>query len=302
MHELSDIGGLEDLVTFVVVVEAGSFAGAARRLQRDASIVSRRIGQLEKRLGIRLIARTTRQLSLTEAGKVYHNKIRGLLEGLESASREASDFAATPKGLLRISLPLTFGRCWIAPLFPAFLKRYPDIRIDARFSDRFVDIIEDGFDVAIRIGNLRDSSLTSRKIGSYHNVLVASPDYLRVHGTPKKPDDLAQHACLGFTSHVFWPEWPLYTGDTPQVVRPTGQLIADDSEALLQACINGCGIMLTPDWLSGPFLQKRELTEVLPGTASKMRGGIFAVMPPGRLVAAKTRAFVDEITARIQLK
>ncbi|MBP8215886.1 MAG: LysR family transcriptional regulator, partial [Propionivibrio sp.] len=164
MQELFEQGGLELLAAFVAVGETGSFTGAAKKLERDASIVSRRISQLEERLGVRLVSRTTRRVALTEVGLQYHRRIQSILDELANASREASDVASSPQGLLRVSLPVTFGRQWVAPLLPDFLAKYPSIRIDARFSDRFVDVVAEAFDVAIRVGRLRDSSLTARRL------------------------------------------------------------------------------------------------------------------------------------------
>lgn len=300
MQELLERGGLEELAAFVAVAESGSFTQAAGKLGRDASVISRRVSQLEQRLGVRLLSRTTRRVALTEAGAIYHRRVQALLEELASASREVSDIATSPQGLLRVSLPVTFGRQWIAPLFATFLARHPQIRVDARFSDRLVDVVAEGFDVAIRVGVLRDSSLTSRKIASYRNLLVASPDYLAEHGKPRTPSDLAHHACLGFTAYADWPDWPLTKQGKRETVRPTGPLIADNSEVLLMAAIEGAGITFTADWLAGPALRAGDLIEVLPGWGGKAEGGVYAILPPGRLIPAKTRVFVDEIAKIIK--
>jgi DNA-binding transcriptional LysR family regulator len=301
MHNLQEFtGGLDELIAFLAVVQAGSFAAAAKVLGRDASVLSRRVSQLERRLGVRLLSRTTRRVALTEIGISYQRRVQSLLEELAEANQEASDFAASPRGLLRISLPLTFGRLWIAPLLPSFLARNDQIRIDARLTDRYVDLVTEGFDVAIRIGVLKDSALTARKIASYRNVLVASPAYLAMHGEPRSPAELADHACLGFTSHASWPDWPLKKDGLRETVRPTGPLIADNSEVLLLAAIEGAGILLTADWLAGPAMREGKLAEVLRGWAGKTDGGVYAVMPPGRLVPSKTRIFVDDIAQSIK--
>lgn len=300
MQELLEHGGLELLAAFVAVAETGSFTAAANKLGRDASIVSRRVSQLEQQLGVRLLSRTTRRVALTEVGALYHRRVQGILDELAEASREASDVAASPQGLLRISLPATFGRQWIAPLLPRFLARHPHIRIDARFSDRQVDVVSEGFDVAIRVGVLRDSSLAARKLASYRNFLVAAPSYIAAHGKPRTPDDLKTHACIGFTGLSSWPDWPLVRGNQRKTVRPIGPLIADNSEAVLIATIAGAGIMLAADWLAGPAMREGKLVEVLPGWAGKGDGGVYAIRPPGRLVPTKTRIFVDEIGRSIK--
>ncbi len=300
MQELLERGGLEQLAAFVAVAEAGSFKDAAKRIGRDASIVSRRVSQLEQKIGARLLSRTTRRVTLTEVGMLYHRRIQGILDELENASREASDSAASPQGVLRISLPVTFGRQWIAPLLPAFLARHPLIRIDARFSDRLVDVVSEGVDVAIRVGVLRDSSLTSRKIASYRNLLVAAPSYLTKHGRPKAPEDLAKHACLGFSGHADWPDWLMMKEGKRKTIRPAGPLIADNSEVILAAAIAGAGITFTADWLAGPALRDGKLVEVLPGWGGKAEGGVYAILPPGRMIPTKTRLFVDEIAKSIK--
>jgi DNA-binding transcriptional LysR family regulator len=300
MQELLERGGLELLAAFIAVAETGSFTQAARKLSRDASIISRRVGQLEQQLGVRLLSRTTRRVALTEVGAIYHRRVQALLDELAIASREASDVAASPQGLIRISVPVTFGRQWIAPLLPAFLARHPQIRIDARFSDRLVDVVSEGFDVAIRVGVLRDSSLTSRRIASYRNLLVAAPSYIAIHGKPKIPADLAKHACLGFSGHADWPDWRMMKDGKRTTVRPVGPLIVDNSEVVLMAAIEGAGIAFTPDWLAGPEIRAGKLVEVLPGWGGKAEGGVYAILPPGQLIPTKTRFFVDEIAKSIK--
>lgn len=300
MQEFLDRGGFDQLVAFVAVAESGSFTKAAKKLGRDASVISRRIGLLEERLGVRLLSRTTRRVILTEIGALYHRRVQTLLEELASASQEASDSAGSPRGLLRVSLPVTFGRHWIAPMFPRFLTQHPQIRIDARFTDRMVDVVAEGFDVAIRVGMvLRDSSLTARRLASYKNLLVASPAYLAANGKPRTPNDLLKHSCLGFTGHAAWPDWALARAGKRKTVRPTGSLVADNSESLLMAALHGLGIMLAPDWLAGPGLREGKLVQVLPGWSGKGDGGVYAIMPPGHLVPSKTRLFVDEVSKSI---
>lgn len=302
LQEFSEAGGLEALSAFVTVAESGSFAAAAKVLGRDASVLSRRVSGLERRLGVRLLSRTTRRVTLTEAGALYCRRVQALLDGLSEANREASDFAATPRGLVRVSLPVTFGRLWIAPLLPAFLAQHPQIRLDLRLSDRFVDVVADGFDVAIRVaaGAPRDSSLVTRRIAGYRTLLVAAPAYLAAHGTPETPEDLAGHACLGFSGYAAWPDWPLTREGERRTVRPACALVADHSEVPLAAAVAGAGITFTADWLAGPALREGHLVEVLPGWGGRERGGVYAVLPPGRLVPAKTRLFVDAIAHGIR--
>lgn len=300
MQELLESGGLELLAAFVAVADTGSFTEAAKSLGRDASVVSRRISLLEQKLGVRLLSRTTRRVSLTEVGTLYHRRVQTLLDELAVANREASNIAASPQGLLRVSVPVTFGRQWVAPLLPSFIDRHPLIRIDVRFSDRLVDVVADGFDVAIRVGVLRDSTLISRKIASYRNLLVAAPSYLARHGKPRTPDDLAQHACLGFSGHADWPDWLMMKDGKRKTVRPAGPLIADNSEVVLMAALEGAGITFTPDWLAGPEIRTGRLVEVLPGWSGRAEGGVYAILPPGQLMPTKARLFVEEVTKSIK--
>lgn len=301
MQELLERGSLEQLAAFIAVAETGSFTEAAKNLGRDASVISRRVSLLEQQLGVRLLSRTTRRVALTEVGAIYHRRVQTLLDELAVASREASDIAASPQGLLRVSVPVTFGRQWIAPLLPAFLARHPLIRIDIRFSDRLVDVVAEGFDVAIRVGVPRDSTLTSRKIASYRSLLVAAPSYLASHGRPKTPDDLAAHACLGFSGHADWPDWLMMKDGKRRTVRPVGPLVADNSEVVLMAAISGAGITFTPDWLAGPEIRAGRLVQILPGWSGRAEGGVYAVMPPGHLVPTKTRLFVEEVSQSVKV-
>jgi DNA-binding transcriptional LysR family regulator len=292
--------GFDDLVAFAAVADTGSFKAASRQLGRDASVISRRLSHLERRLGVRLLVRTTRSVTLTEAGTFYFRRIRSVLDELDMATREVGDFAATPQGVLKISLPVTFGREIIAPLIPDFLLKYPQIHIDAHFLDRTVDIVSEGFDMVVRVGTIRDSSLIAKKIGSFRSLLVAAPAYIEAHGLPNAPEELRSHACLGFTNHPDWPSWVLEKGGEQKTVRPEGPLIANSSEALLVAAVKGAGIALTPDWMAAPHLKLGSLVEVLPGWRSVRDIGVYAIMPPGALVPAKTRVFVDEISQALR--
>ncbi|MCB4768706.1 LysR family transcriptional regulator [Ancylobacter sp. Lp-2] len=300
MQEFLDQGGFDDLLAFVAVADTGSFVLAAQRLGRDASTVSRRVGKLERRLGVRLLSRTTRRVALTEIGAAYHHRLQAVLDELNSAGRDASERAATPQGLVRVSLPMSFGRLWIAPLIPGFLARHPQIRVDLRTTDRYVDLIEEGFDVAIRVGTLPDSSLTARRIATYRSRLVAAPAYLARRAAPQRPEELAEHDCLGFTALASWPDWPLARDGERVTVRPSGPLVSDSSEILLLAALEGVGIGLFPDWLAGPPIGEGRLVEVLPGWVGTIEAGVHAVMPPGRLVPAKVRLFVDDIAEALK--
>jgi DNA-binding transcriptional LysR family regulator len=291
----------DDLTAFVSVAETGSFTGASIRLERDASVISRRVSHLEKSLGVRLLVRTTRSVTLTEAGAYFLHRTRVALDELSAASRDVGDFASTPQGILRVSLPVTFGREVIAPVIPAFLKAYPDIRLDAHFLDRRVDIVAEGFDAVIRVGIIRDSSLTGRQLGTFRSQLVASPGYLKEHGIPSEPMELERHACLGFTTHPDWPHWILENRQERVQITPSGPLTTNTSEALMVAVQQGTGIALLPDWMVNPALRNGALEKVLPGWLSATEVSVYALMPPGTLVPAKTRVFIDTICSQLAL-
>jgi len=291
---------IEELTAFVAVVENHGFAGAGRALGRDATVISRRIRQLETRLGTCLLARTTRHVALTEAGEFFFKRVKGLLDELNNARLEVSERAATPRGSLKISLPVTFGRRWLVPRLRSFITRYPDIHLDIRFSDRQVDIVAEGFDLAVRVGKLTDSSLVSRGIARFRYQLFASAAYIKAHGRPESPHQLISHSCLGFVNHADWPDWVLTDGSQKSIIRPYGPLQADNAEVLLQATADGLGIALIPVWLTLEEASRGNLVRILPEWQSIDEGSLHALMPPGRLVPAKTRAFIEFMVDSIE--
>ena len=295
------IEGFDELVAFAAVAEGGGFPAASRGLGRDASVISRRVSQLERRLGVRLLVRTTRSVTLTEAGSYFLRRVRSGMDELAAANREVGHFAATPQGVLKISLPVTFGRMVVSPLLGDFLQAYPEIRVDAHFLDRVVEVVAEGFDAVIRLGVLRDSTLIARKLGSFRSQLVASPAYLQAHGRPASPQMLSTHLCLGFTSHPDWPDWVLEQGPERVSVQPQGRMASNTSDSLLPVVLKGAGIALLPDWMVAPFLREGRLERVLPEWQSAAEVGVYALMPPGALVPAKTRVFIDTVSEALAL-
>ncbi|MFU2317102.1 LysR family transcriptional regulator [Rahnella sp. PCH160] len=285
---------IDDLMSFVEVGRTGSFRTAAIKLERDASVISRRVSQLEKSLGVRLLIRTTRAVTLTEAGQMYYHRLRRALEEVDNATRDVGDFTATPQGSLKVSVPTSFGREIIARLFAKVITDYPKIQIDAHFEDRIVDIVGEGFDVVIRVGILSDSSLISRKLGSFRSALVATPTLIEKFGLPRHPEELAQYPCLGFTKLPEWPNWTLEKGETTSTLQPNCVLLADSSEAVLISALQGLGIALVPEWMAAPYFKSSELINVLPGWRSCRDIEVHALMP-GSLIPAKTRIFIDEL-------
>jgi DNA-binding transcriptional LysR family regulator len=291
--DLPDAAHLADLVAFVAVLERGSFTRAAEQLARDATVVSRRVSALEERLGVRLVERTTRRVAPTEAGTALFERARAILEQFAEAESAASAYGGDePRGTLKVALPGSFGRMWIAPYLPAFLGAHPALRVEASFSNRFVDLVAEGFEVAVRLGGLPDSTLVARKVADRRRLLCASPAYLERHGTPRHPRELAHHDCLAFTGFVSHPEWKLVSGKGERAaVRVAGRLVSDDAEALVVAAVQGAGITMTADWFVGRELADGRLVPVLPDWTMDERGGIYVVVPSRRFLPAKTRAF-----------
>jgi len=299
MHVMQEFNGrhLEEAAAFIAVVEHGSFTRAGEALERDASVASKRVTALERRLGVRLLERTTRQVHVTEAGTALYQRLRAAAAAIQEAEQEASDAGTTAHGLLRLSLPGTFGRMWIAPLLPEFLLAHPSVRVEASYSERNVDLVGEGYDAAIRIGELPDSSLIARRLAPHRRLLCAAPRYLEARGMPARPEELAQHACLGFSRIASHPEWRLSRRGETRAVRIAGPLVADDSQVIAAAAKAGLGIMLTADWLTMAELRSGELVPVLPEWSAEGQGAIHLLRPSTRFTPGKTRAFVEWIIA-----
>ncbi len=283
----------EQIDTFAAVVEHGGISAAARALDRDPSVISRRLDALEARLGVRLLSRTTRRITLTEAGAAYLTRVRTILGELAAADAEATEGAAMPRGLLRLSLPATYARRWIAPRLPEFVAAYPGVQLELLHTDRFVDLVAEGFDAAVRIGELSDSSLTVRRLAFVKTVLCASPDYVARRGAPAEPADLEGHECLRFPMAGFRQGWRLRRGDERITQRVSGSIVSDEGEGLVAACIAGGGILPASDWEVGQDLASGRLIHVLPDWRFDVEAAVHVVMPPGRLIPAKTRVFVE---------
>ncbi|HEY8380563.1 MAG TPA: LysR family transcriptional regulator [Microvirga sp.] len=283
----------EQIDAFVTVVEHGSISAAARVLDRDPSAISRRLDALEARLGVRLLSRTTRRITLTEAGSAYLTRVKTILSELSAADSEATEGAATPRGLLRLSLPATYARRWIAPRLPEFVAAYPEVQLELLHTDRFVDLVAEGFDAAIRIGELSDSSLTIRRLAPIETVLCASPTYVARRGAPLRPADLEKHECLRFPMEGLRQGWKLRNGNKRVTQRVSGSIVSDEGEGLVAACIAGAGILLASDWEIGQELANGRLVRVLPDWRFDYKSMVQVVLPPGRLIPAKTRVFID---------
>ncbi len=286
---------LEQIEAFAAVAEHGGFVAAARALGRDASVISRRLDALEKRLGVRLLSRTTRRVAVTEIGASYLLRVQAILSEMSAADVEAAEDSAQPRGLLRLSMPATFARLWVAPWLPDFLSEHPHLQIELHHGDRFVDLVSEGFDAAIRLGVLQDSSLIVRRLASFETILCASPAYVAAHGAPARPQDLQRHACIGLSLPQVWPDWRLRRGDETATVRVSGAIVSDEGGSMTVACVHGAGIMVASEWSIGQDLASGRLVRVLPEWHYDRTSAVHIVMPQGRFVPAKTRVFIDRL-------
>jgi DNA-binding transcriptional LysR family regulator len=281
---------------FVSVVKHKSFARAAEDHGMTPSGVSRTISRLEERLGVRLLQRSTRRLSLTEPGDVFFQRALQILRDLEEAETEATAINLQPGGVLKMNAPVVFGRQYIAPLLPILRARYPTLSVELTLSDRFVDLIEEGIDLAIRIGALQDSRLIARRLCGNRRLLVASPDYLQHHGTPTVPADLATHDCLIFTALDRPNHWRLTGPDGPVNIAANGPVTSNNGEALTEAAKGGLGIALGATFSISGALLSGELTRVLPDYEFEPTA-VHAIYPSNRLLSRKVRATVDFLAA-----
>jgi len=278
---------LEDLRTFAEVADAGGVAPGARRLGLSKSIVSRRLARLEEVLGAQLLTRTTRGSALTEAGATFREHAARVLAELDAA-QEAISPEGEVRGLLRIAAPLSFGVSQLTPIFAELARRHPLLRLDTAYSDRFVDLVGEGFDCAVRLGLLPDSSLIARRIRTFRGMLVASPAYLEVHGVPRTLEDLAQHQAVTRKGEV----WPILERGRTAKVRPRGRFTADNGEAVLAAALSGVGVAALPDFLIEKHIEAGALVPLLTDYAVPELG-MFVLRPPGAFPARKVRALID---------
>lgn len=289
---------LAALEAFVKVAETQSFSEAARRLRASKSVVSRQIAALEAELGVRLFQRTTRSMTLTEAGRGYFERASRILADLEDANLSVSQLQAAPRGQLRVNAPMSFGLLHLAPALPDFLLRYPDVDVDLTMNDRFVDLIDEGFDLAVRVGKLEDSSLVARKLAPVRRVVCASPDYLKERGTPQTPDDLTHHACLCYSNLSMAHEWRFVTEKgEPWPVEVKGRLNVNNGDALKIAALRGLGFVNLPTFIVGSELQAGTLVSVL-DQFTPQDATLSAVYPHSRHLSPKVRAFVDFLAER----
>jgi DNA-binding transcriptional LysR family regulator len=279
-----------DLEIFARVVAAGSMSAAGRELGLSPAVVSKRLRRLEDRLGTRLLQRTTRQIALTEAGQGFYERVVAILAGVEEAEAFVSRRSAHARGTLKVSAPTSFGRMHIAPHLVPFMKANSDLSVNMLLSDDLVDIVGEGFDVAIRIAELADSSLVARKLAPVRRVLCATPDYLSEHGTPKTLADLEAHNCL---THQASDIWRFEGPDGDVNFRPQGNLQTNSSEVIREAVLAGLGVALRSTWDVGGELASGRLLQLLPDHESATNVGIYAIYPSRQFLPVKVRLFID---------
>lgn len=282
----------EEMRVFAAVVDAGSFVRAADALDLSKTAVSRHVSELESRLGVRLLHRTTRKLSLTAEGQVFHARCKALLGAVEAAEAEITAGSVQPSGVLRLNVPVTFGLMHLAPLWPDFMQRYPQVTLDVSLADRVVDLVEEGFDLAVRIAQLSSSTLVSRQLATTRMVLCASPEYLRRHGQPQRPADLAQHRVLAYSLFHQGEHWAFDGPQGREVVKVNPILRTNSGDTCVAAALAHQGVVLQPSFLVGEPLRQGDLVEVLPGHRSGEMG-IYAVYPSRQHLPPKVRAMVD---------
>ena len=288
---------LNDMVTFARVVEAKSFSEAARRMGASKSRVSKAIAKLERSLRARLLNRSTRGLSLTEVGAAFYEHCRRIIDEAEQATQSVHQLHSEPRGVLRVTTSVAFGTLHVAPALPEFLARYPDLGVDMTIADRIVDLVEEGYDVAIRIVREPPLNFVARELAPVRRVVCATPEYFKKHGVPKTPLDLRQHNCLHYTHFSAQGEWH-FTGPDGDISVPlSGTLRINDDEALSQAVLGGLGIALLPTFIIGTEVQTGRLQAVLSDYVPLERR-IYAVFLQSIHLPAKVRAFIDFLRAR----
>jgi len=285
-----------EMAVFVEVARKGSFSAAARRLQLSPSAVSKLVTRMEERLGSRLFNRTTRKLSLTEGGQRYFGRCVEILADIDAAEELLAGYQHAPKGELIVSCSPGFARFQLLPLVPRFLQQHPELELNLQTAGEKVDLLSHNIDVAIRLGNLKDSTLVARKLGESYRVVCASPEYLAVHGTPKRPGDLVSHNCLTIATEKEFNRWTLTRGKNQQVVDVSGNLVSNSVDSMYEMALQGLGIINLAEFIVGGDLRSGRLVPLLKNYKSDSQL-IHAVYPHRRHLPAKVRVFIDFLLA-----
>ena len=297
---------LSAMQAFVKVVETGGFSGASRQLGVAVSSVTRQVNALENRLHTQLLNRSTRSITLTPQGRKYYDKVVQILQDVEAANLSVAEQDEIPRGLVRVSLPVAFGRLHVAPMIRDFFGQYPEMQLDLKLSDTLSNPVEEELDVVIRLGNLDRSGATwiVRKLGSYQRKVCGSPSYFQEHGRPNHPDDLAHHNCLRFSYSTGYEIWRFRRDKEVCEVKVNGSLVANNAEVLRQVCLDGAGIILMPTWLIGDDIRASRLQTILNDfqfyPQADMDMGIYALYLPNRRYSLRVQTFIDFLAQRLR--
>ncbi len=289
---------LAEIEALVAVVESGTFSAAGERLGLAKSVISRRVSQLEQRLGSRLLHRTTRRLSLTDAGRDLYQRAVQILADLDDAEQGVSSASTELRGTLKVAAPLSFGLAHLSTALTDFLERHPAIEVNLDLNDRNINLVEEGFDVAVRIGELQDSTLVARRLGTSRTVTCASRAYLDRHGEPLHPNELQRHIGLQYSNISYKQHWQFVTRDGRTLqAQPQIRMRANNGEVLAAAAVAGMGITTAPTFILGPYLREGKLQPIL-RDYRRPSVGIFAVTPPGRLLPQRVQRFIEFLSGR----
>jgi DNA-binding transcriptional LysR family regulator len=283
---------LTAMKVYCSVVENDSLAGAARSLNISPSVVSKQLSALEDRLGVRLLNRTTRRVNVTEVGTAYYDRCKRIIADVDEAEIAVSRTHSAPRGLLRITAPSTFAHRHVTPHLPRFIDRYPEVEVQVQVNDRIVDLVDDGIDLAIRIAQLKDSSLIARRLAPNHRSIVATPDYLKIWGIPERPEDLLGHALITWPPGNPINDWHFLVDDKEQMIRTKGSIAMNNGDSILSTVLAGGGLAMMNAFMTGEYVQDGRLLPVLDEYVRE-DVPIYAVYPSSRHLSPKVRAFVD---------
>lgn len=289
---------LKCMLVFVKVTDCGSFAAASEVLNLSPQMVGKHISMLEEYLGTRLLNRTTRRQNLTEVGRMFYERCKVVLAAADEAEAVAQEMTAMPRGVLRVNAPVTFGAYGMSPLVVDYMRRYPDVQVELTLSDRYVDLVDEGFEAVIRIGPLADSALIARKLKPYQLIACASPRYLAEFGTPVRPEELIDHQCLGYTywSRSSEKEWTFTKGGKQHAAEVNSRLQSNNATALLSAALSGGGIILGAEVVLASYIASGQLIQVLADYQAPARE-MHLLYSPNRYPTQKLRRFIDAVMA-----
>ena len=289
----------QEMTSFVAVIDAGSFVAAADVTGQSKAAVSRHVSELERRLDTRLIQRTTRRLSMTTDGQAFYTRCKDLLAALHEAESELASDRSEPSGLIRVNAPLTFGALHLAPLWGRFINQYGKVSLDVTLNDRVVDLVEEGFDIAIRISAMPSSTLVSRKLATTRLVLCASKSYLRKYGVPRHPRDLAKHRAISYSYFSAKDDWHFTGPNGAESVRIRACMHTNNGDTCRQAALDHQGVVLQPDFLVGDDLRQGRLVELMPAYRA-IEFGIYTVYPSRKYLPLKMRLLIDFLAAALR--